>query len=453
MEENSKKIYALIDYYSAVVDNCSINDVFEMFRLQPYYDQGEFAKLNQTWTFGGSVHKSFRQHGLLCGPRLIDWQYVNMSGQDVFSYKFEHLGISLSGSGLAELRAFHDVNSGFKLDDFLKRGYTYTDEQGFEPVPDSVYSFCDEVGASNYHVTRCDFAFDLVNYKPEFLDELTNYCRRSEEVTGSEQLHIIGYPGSPCFETQNGRKKVVYIGSRNGASDRLLRVYDKRKEYFNDGAWKESDPLVEQYDHPASWIRIELQLRREYAEKLLYSRPDPRYCVDNVDDDQRELLIFGYIYRLYRFRDLSHLKDNHVPVVATFWESLWNWAEIPGIIQNLHFVKDANPMASAWGSVRRSYRSQWSIAASKEFGIDFVRDDMADAYSYMIHNRDGIFSVYGINTYQSYLKSLLECNGYIPFRDMPGIYYRDDFEGVPLIKGIPLRTIQELKERGLLNNG
>lgn len=79
------------------------------------------------------------------------------------------------------------------------------------------------------------------------------------------------------------------------------------------------------YDDPESWIRIELQTRNKLAHELAF-------------DETEMLSIFKFIYTTYCFTD-TVATNSHSRKPIEFWQNLFDWEEIPTIIQNAKSVE------------------------------------------------------------------------------------------------------------------
>lgn len=215
----------------------------------------------------------------------------------VFDMKVPRIRLDISGKGLDFLRNYRDDD----LDVFLRS------EDQMLP---------------GQHVTRCDFAFDFVNYKPELLDQLVDYIQLNH--TDADRLCIMNKTSAMAYKIRTGNEKTVYVGSPQ--SDKLLRVYDKKKQFTDPTGQfyiKEND-----YENPDSWIRVEWQLRNAWAGRVLYAHYE--------DSEMNMLSVLKEIYKEYNFADLStpaHRRQAH-----PFWQGVFDdWNLIKSIIQNKSF--------------------------------------------------------------------------------------------------------------------
>jgi hypothetical protein len=179
----------------------------------------------------------------------------------------------------------------------------------------------------SYHFTRCDWAFDFINYKPEFVDCLIDHINTHK--LPSERVPLASTKGAISCKVVTGGQKTVYLGSPQ--SDRMLRVYDKRMQYVNlqTNTYTKLNP----FGDPDSWFRIEWQTRNMFANNLVHG----------VDEQGRPAdfkSILKDIFTRYAFAD-GTIDNNHTtrPVVD-FWNSLFNWQELESrIVLNQKYVQ------------------------------------------------------------------------------------------------------------------
>lgn len=288
-------IYSRIDYYSIVFNNMSFNEIMSYYKLDY-----EFESLYN------NIHKGSICFGVKYILKVGDIQFVvpahvidrliveKVQVLDIFTYKFEVIEMICAGSGCSQL-----------YERFVSMG---VDPFEFFRIDPNFY--CLPLGGK-CHLTRIDFAFDLVDYKPDFISRLTDFMLEAYNYTGNSRLSVYKKTGSLQTKIVLGGAHTIYLGTGN----KLLRIYDKRLECCRDGQWSEGSAL---YGNCDSWIRIELQCRREWASKLAYG-------------DGNAYSILKLIYRDYRFSDFTSKKNQKV--VASFWDDLIDWEDCT-IIQN-----------------------------------------------------------------------------------------------------------------------
>lgn len=327
MEETKiSGIFPVIDYYSAVVENCSLSIVARYFRVDDelnYYCKNLFTHLST----GDGVWMVLRLKGVdILIPQMQFNAYVDDPSFDILESRWLRLKVNVSGSGLAQLREYFAKELETSLDAYLRQN------------PSESF---DALECRNWHITRCDFAYDLINYKPEFLDRCIEYCRLQREeklgyIAAGENLNpdrvcCVGLRGGVLAQVKDYGEKSLTLGARN--SDRKLQIYDKRREQCVDGAWKYG--LSEKYGFPESWIRLEFRYRNDYAHKYLYSyTPSDVSSVKGAPAlSSVEAALFWLGYQTFAFRMLGTLNNTNATKVADFWIDLFDWAVIDNLIE------------------------------------------------------------------------------------------------------------------------
>lgn len=289
--DDSPGVYALIDYYTAVFQDECIANVINWVGLEPSVYTDDFyasmleisAGYDNKFIFSYENIKIDVMQSVLRGFDLDD---------EIFFQKLPKIRLEISGSGLMYLRRL-----GVDVD------HLFRDESYLLPTQ---------------HITRMDFAYDLINYKPELLDQLMEYCRLNHTASGRIiRCSRDGYCASAIScEIKDVGQKTVYLGA--SASDRMLRVYDKRLQCVDreTGIYKKENP----YGNPKSWIRVEMQTRNRVAHEL---------GLDGGD----LTAILREIYQFYCFADMSTPNYRREP--APFWKELFNWEELDRTVQNI----------------------------------------------------------------------------------------------------------------------
>ncbi len=222
---------------------------------------------------------------------------VDVKPNDFFFTEFPHIRFDISGQKLDALR-----DEGIDINQLV-----------FNPlqIPDREYC--------RYHYTRCDFAFDFLNYQPDFMIQLEQLIY---DVGNPYTCRVpTGVPGGLKYNIHKGANGfTIYLGA--GKSTKLLRCYDKMFQYRNDLScvpYFEDQPDGRQY--PFSWMRMELQTRREQAEAV----------ISQSSGDW--MSIFKYIYD-----NFAIMQSQGSTQVSVLWQSLFNFQNIRSIIQNANFV-------------------------------------------------------------------------------------------------------------------
>lgn len=301
---SQKAILCRIDYYHAKFFNVTIDYV-----LNNFLNLG----FSFTDTFLSDVYETFKANF-----EAIHWRYnfITVStkhryfndfeealDESVFYRKFEEIELDISGQGLAYLRSI-----GFDPEvEFRKLPLISNDDPEH---PEQIW-----------RVTRVDFAFDLINYAPQFLQQCINWCLPicQEAYMNGQKPAVSTCGGGNSYACNPSLKdQALYLGTRGARH--YLRIYDKLYESKCKGKLVDLDGL-EGFDNIDSYIRIELECHRDVPSKLLYSFGDYES-------------IFKYIYEKYRFY------DKHKRRVAQFWVDLFDWETIGSIIQNANFVEN-----------------------------------------------------------------------------------------------------------------
>lgn len=297
-------IFCKIDWFSAVFNGCSINDILRWLQIDYEYDEFFSRSFSRALGYDTQVTYAFDGVSIAVSYSLINHYAVDNTDISVFDFVFDRLRLDISGSGLDAMR-----------DKWLDLGHDACDfDDHLRQIP--------VLERGDMHVTRCDFAYDLIDYCPDFLDNVISYCN-SVSLSGGTRLPICTASGGSLnggykFSVRSGDQKTVYVGSTRG--DKMLRIYDKRMQLTDeDGIWLKNAG----HQDCSSWIRIELQTRNGIAHGLCFGDGD-------------FLTIFRYIYDTYAFRDLS--SPSNKSSVVDFWDFLFTWEQLPQIRRNLHTV-------------------------------------------------------------------------------------------------------------------
>lgn len=300
---NEGKIYTKIDWLTFVFSDCSMDDVLKWIHLD--HAVSDFLAGCYEQSKGYDEVFRFVYNGVLLETSKMSF-YGN-DGIPVFSAVCPKIRLDLSGSALDYLRSI-----GVDMD-------TYRLVKPELPV------------GGCYHVTRCDWAYDLVNYRPEFLDRLIDHIFKHR--TPADRVPLAGTRSAVSFKIMTGGQKTVYLGRPQ--SDKLLRVYDKRMQFTN----RSTNTYIREnpYNDPDSWIRLEWQTRNKTAHELALSvSPTGEY-----NDPKR---ILKKIFELYAFADGTVDNHNVTRPVVDFWNELFDWKDVESrIIQNAKFVELKTP--------------------------------------------------------------------------------------------------------------
>lgn len=288
-----------IDWFTAVFEDCTINDILSNFpdlHSRITLDYAAVWSQHFLVSRGYCSEICFSIEGASFKVRYDD-VYRNLDDVtdsfEAFNTVFRSVRLDMSGKC---------------LDNFRAMGYN-VDEQLWQPfqLPDT----------AAYHVTRCDFAFDLLDYHENFYSDTIAALRQF----GDEEMGTVGVIGSmrPMkYEVNYGRASIIRFGSSN--SDKQLRIYDKDKQL------RLTNKVQTRYQYERSWIRIELQARREHAHSLLYG------------SNANFLSVFKFIFQNYGIRQGRGMDSGAIKA----WTDLFDWEVIPAIIQNANFVNKIN---------------------------------------------------------------------------------------------------------------
>lgn len=282
------RIYAKIDWLTVMMKDVSVDDVLDFLGLTIF--QSEFA---EQWFETTIVQEDAISFSYNCIN--IQVQKVHLYGYDLgvdlFGITFPEIRLDISGTGLDYLRT-----TGLNPDEYFRVQSNYP---------------------PNSHLTRFDIAFDFINYKSFILDQMIDHCLNWH--TDSNRIAIYKKTSGLSFSVKLGREKTLYLGT----GKKVLRVYDKRMQYCDPRTklYTKDNP----YDDPESWIRFELQLRRECAMDA---------CFGHVG----VMSLLKKIYEDYCFADVLNTNENNrVPI--KFWQDLFSWDEIARIVQNFEEVQ------------------------------------------------------------------------------------------------------------------
>lgn len=291
MEIKRGAIYASIDWFQAVFYNVDFSFIYHDYLglpSVPFDDPAVVSAVERRMGYDTQV--GFTYNGISVTTRK-DWFLDVPEDGEVFHTVFKQVQFMISGDGMRFLRHLNP-----NIDQDLRSA-----------------TCVDDLGTPMFHVTRCDFAYDFFNYKPEFLDQCIAYLQELDYNRCSTVALAYATKNSR-FSVRTGDQRTVYVGSPR--SNKMLRIYDKLME--RGGICPEDLPFskddVDNVQDINTWFRIEMQCRNDYAVNMLYGYEDPV---------QR----LRVIYDMFAFVD----KDR---VVKDFWRNLFEWETINVIIQN-----------------------------------------------------------------------------------------------------------------------
>ncbi len=222
-----------------------------------------------------------------------------------------------------DLRIFNTRFNKIKLD-ISGTGLDYLRENGFDPET-VFFRHLDGFDSKEYHYTRIDVAYDLIDYMPDFVTE----CKKSaRESMDPDTLRCPVKSGNAVkWSSRGGSENTIYFGSTK--SERLLRIYDKKLQFTQSNMYASKCPYKWGDTLPRSWIRIELQCR------------NPQACGEILYDCGTFKDVFRYIYDKYAQREVEKRYDSNVKWrgIYSHWDNLFDWNKIPLLLQKSNFVQ------------------------------------------------------------------------------------------------------------------
>lgn len=291
-----EKIFYKLDWFTAMFENFSVLEVLDILGISMADDVIASYEANYLSSKGYSEDFCMKFAGCLIQIDRFDILscFAMMQGNEAgefLSTRFRRIRVDISGSGLDTFRSLDP--------EFDSRILT--------PLE------CDP--EQSYHITRADFAFDLVNYQPEFLEDLIHFVDDHHDFD-TQRVFSAGGGSNFKYSVRRGDQTTLYIGSSR--SDKLLRVYDKKKQYQLAGTLAAQCPYKDDSGTlPDSWLRIELQCRNKVAQGLIYAFEDP-------------MEILKYIYDNFQLRESRDRQS----AICEAWVMLFDWSTIRTIIQN-----------------------------------------------------------------------------------------------------------------------
>lgn len=355
---NDVSIFPRIDYYTAVFSNLSIVDLVDLLQI-PFGDSLTeilfkwFLPRGMAWgrdafvfDFGGfqlgiDRNEFYAYYGGIDDPASVPMEELS-------NHPWRWLRLNISGSGLDMIR-----DADCDIDSILTKPFE---------LPEG----------TTHHVTRVDFAYDLIDYMDDFIDVTYDCIKKFEEPYADKPGCCFGCIGNSMkgmtYEAHfGGRNKTLYIGSTS--SDKLLRLYDKKLQYSSKGKLDQIPYRDELTGTPCkSWIRIELQLRKDAAQQYIFEN----------DYEQILLLIYNhFVPREGKAKESPRCQD---------WVALWDWGRIKDIIQNRKSVDYSTPAEKATAFVDRSIFTLATFVAC--YGFDSLAKCIYDGLLSMQSSSD-----------------------------------------------------------------
>ena len=192
-----------IDWFQAVFENVNFDYILNDFLELDLHTFDEVFSSMFERSLGYDSHIGFNYNGIMLSTRVQN--IISSDSSSVFTCYYDKIQLQISGSGLNYLRSI-----GKNVDSICRRS------------PD-----VDELSGNPFwHVTRCDFAFDFVNYKFDIYQESKKFLEDNYSGFTTVKLSGLGRPVN--FSIRSGGERTIYIGAPR--SDKLLRIYDKKLE-------------------------------------------------------------------------------------------------------------------------------------------------------------------------------------------------------------------------------
>lgn len=395
-------IHFKIDWYSGVFTGYSLRQVAALFRMTdafPAFLDSGFPTSIGTYSYfaycWNNVKFFIRQSDLACVQREI------MQSDSIFDVVFPKIKFDLSGSALQWLRQERfegsDQSDGKLLDDYLRTHF-----ERFDP-------------------TRVDFAYDFVDYKPSLFQEMVEWVKYQESL-GVYRLTCKGLPSGLTYSYRLGDQSTLYLGGTN--CEKLLRVYDKKRQFFDPqaGVWKVPEKQLE-YGYCSSWIRFEYQCRRKAASQILYQD------YDDLRHMSKSVLMI--IFERYAFRDPSVNRWQKKAGVLQFWLDLTpDWVKYDSIIQIPHFVELESYLTRSRRFVKEAAFKPISMQVACNGIISFLHDLASTLHSMQrgCDSEDPDVSFVSTQRFSSWCATLASCGIVDPAKDAPGlVVYNNEY--------------------------
>lgn len=414
-DDRSPGVYALIDYYTAVFQDTSIADVIDWVGLDNslYCDDFYQSMIEISAGYDNKFIFSFENIKIDVMQSVLSFVEFD---ENLFSIPLSKIRLEISGSGLMYLR-----RQGVDVD------HLYREESYLLP---------------KQHITRMDFAYDLVNYKPELLDQLIDYCRSAHTASGRivRCTSEISNGSAISCEIKDVSQRTVYLGS--SSSDRMLRVYDKRLQHINrdTGLYSKENP----YGNPDTWIRIEMQCRNRVAHVL---------GLDGGD----LTAILREIYQFYLFAEKGTHAHNRKP--AQFWVDLFDWDELDRTVQNIKFVV-VNDYRDKVDNSFNYYVQTLILWLVKNGGFNALEKKLGDFLHYIQHPEEAsspLIAARRMNNFYNRLKMVIPAATFDEYWELPDSFLIKGLDGKARLRkrdnsnpdsyGFYMSTLTEYRKR------
>lgn len=253
-------IYTRIDTYSVVLYSCSIRDVIQRLDLPTSLlvdDNVDNYKSNIVG-IGQTYVWSFNGFRIEC--KLSEADFVSKNSDEKINFydvEWNWLRVHIFGEGIDYLESLHVDDKNYIL------SVIWSDPEYWSSI------------SMAHKVTRCDFAFDYINYEGnefERLRKIIATCDLDDKLTKNGRL-LTGDGHSLVYSYRGGKDRTIYLGSTG--ADRMVRIYDKKFQFTDEAGNFDISKLPQIIkDNEVSidtWYRVELQTRENFAERYLVS--------------------------------------------------------------------------------------------------------------------------------------------------------------------------------------
>lgn len=265
-------IYTRIDTYTVILYSASIREVLSRLELPQSLlsddnvnnYKGTIVGLGQTyvWNFNG-----FR---IEC--KLSEADFLSKNSEEKINFYdviWSWLRVHIYGEGIDFLESLHADDKNYVL------SVIWSDPEYWSPI------------SAAHKVTRCDFAFDYINYEGnefERLRKIIATCDLDDKLTKNGRL-LTGDGNSLVYSYRGGKERTIYLGSTG--ADRMVRIYDKKFQLTDEAGNFDNSHLPQIIkDNEVtvdSWYRVELQTRENFAERYLVScNGDLRFVMGEI---------------------------------------------------------------------------------------------------------------------------------------------------------------------------
>lgn len=317
-------------------------------------------------------------------PGFTTKVFADLDPEFVLGLRFSRVMVYFGGSGL----------------DYFRDRYPDFDIDGY------CVDCCRRAEDLRFHVTRCDFAFDFINYVSE-LDGMSNNdiikdlydLSHTEPYQYGKKWHCTGSKVAMSVSFKySDIERTIYFGNPKSKPAKLLRVYDKLLESRANHRGIIPEVVLDAAGGKVySWIRFELQTRREISHNLLVGKDmndapktsslDNQLFMDFVKsfNCQEHYFVGALKFIDMWFKPLTCLRGE----VFEPWVKWFPCEDLIPIIQNLHFSSIDYPLdraeryISSFGSASTSL-----VVVSSWRGLTYILENLRLCYQDLLWHRE-----------------------------------------------------------------